>query len=406
MDSELFFYLNPADASSAPAGPMQGKSFAIQSNLSVRDWPTEAGSLALEKFVALEDATVIERLKQAGGHLAGSTRMSELGFSLSGDSMVEVISRGVSDGALMTDMMGEARIVAARSGVYGFKPTNGIVSRYGLIGLAPSMECIGVLARKPALIASVMSILSGRDDRDFSMDEGDLPKFDLFEKEDAAIKTVGYIKEGLDKLDETERSLFLNGIGKLSASGLTVRDINLHDYPYFRPIHQCIGSVEASSSCGKYDGVRYGHRNMQAKNWNDMYLKSRSESFGLLMKTYLFQGAYFQFQNYAAFENACRLRARLTAQINRLWTSCDLLASPTRCTGLNNKTASAAVSDVYDEMLLTLPANVLGTPVIQIPGIISEGQHDPGLQLMGPRFSDMRLLSLAARLDHSVKGGK
>ena len=84
---------------------------------------------------------------------------------------------------------------------------------------------------------------------------------------------------------------------------------------FFRTVHHIVGSVEASSSCGKYDGVRYGHRTASAKNWNDMYLKSRAESFGLMIKTYLFQGAYFQFENYAAFENACRIRARLVKEV-------------------------------------------------------------------------------------------
>ena len=115
--------------------------------MSVRGWPTEAGSVALQGFVAIEDATVIERLQKAGAVIVGCTRMSELGFGLNGDTTGRALCRRRADMALMTDMMGEARMTASRIGVYGFKPTNGIVSRFGLIGLVPSMECFGILAK-------------------------------------------------------------------------------------------------------------------------------------------------------------------------------------------------------------------------------------------------------------------
>jgi aspartyl-tRNA(Asn)/glutamyl-tRNA(Gln) amidotransferase subunit A len=161
--------------------------------------------------------------------------------------------------------------------------------------------------------------------------------------------------------------------------------------------------VEASSSCGKYDGVRYGHRTASAKNWNDMYLKSRSECFGLIIKTYLFQGAYFQFENYAAFENASRIRACLVKETNGLFTGADALAFPTRRKELHGA-AAESVDEIYDECALTLPANVLGLPSVQIPGFVVDGKIDFGLQIIGPRMTDATLLFLANRLSRSVEG--
>jgi aspartyl-tRNA(Asn)/glutamyl-tRNA(Gln) amidotransferase subunit A len=175
-----------------------------------------------------------------------------------------------------------------------------------------------------------------------------------------------------------------------------VREVSLPDFDLFRTVHQVIGSVEASSSCGKYDGVRYGHRAASANNWNEMYLKTRAECFGLTIKTYLFQGAYFQFQNYAAFEKASRIRAGLAKAAGEAFEEVDALAFPTRRRG--SPGAGRDVTGIYDECALTLPANVLGLPALQIPGFVLEGTTDYGLQMVGARFSDTRLLSCAARL--------
>jgi aspartyl-tRNA(Asn)/glutamyl-tRNA(Gln) amidotransferase subunit A len=161
--------------------------------------------------------------------------------------------------------------------------------------------------------------------------------------------------------------------------------------------------VEASSSCGKYDGVRYGHRTATAKNWNDMYLKSRAECFGLLVKTYLFQGAYFQFENYAAFENASRIRARMVKDFDGLFTEVDVLVFPTRKWDSPVATAQC-VDDIYDVCSLTLPANVMGLPSMQIPGFVLDGNTDLGMQIIGARMSDARLLSLSIRLSQRAKG--
>lgn len=169
------------------------------------------------------------------------------------------------------------------------------------------------------------------------------------------------------------------------------------EFDLFRTVHQVVGAVEASSSAGKYDGVRYGHRAASAKNWNEMYLKSRAESFGLTVKAYLFQGAYFQFENYDAFEDACRIRARLVKAMENLLARVDAVAFPTQRKG-HPADKAETVSRIYEAFLLTLAANVTGLPALQIPGVAGDGAFDPGLQLVGKRLSDARLLSAGARL--------
>jgi aspartyl-tRNA(Asn)/glutamyl-tRNA(Gln) amidotransferase subunit A len=161
--------------------------------------------------------------------------------------------------------------------------------------------------------------------------------------------------------------------------------------------------VEASSSCGKYDGVRYGHRTAAAaKNWNDMYIKTRAESFGPLIKAYLFQGAYFQFENYIGFEQASRIRGRLVKDADGLWGRVEALAFPT-CRRKADAVA-ASIDEIYHQSSLTLPANVMGLPAVQIPGFVLDGKKDLGLQIIGPRLGDARLLALAASLSHVAEG--
>lgn len=409
-ETGLFTYIAPLpsvrvhDAGmSSKKGALAGKSFTIQPGLSVRGWPTDAGSVALKGFVAVEDATMVERLRRAGAVLAGSSRMSEFGFGLADDTTGRILSAGLSDLAIMTDMTGEARITAARSGVFAFKPSCGILSRFGLIGLAPSLECPAVLARTPQDIAAAMEITAGDDGRDYSLSDGGTLRFDSGAEAEASVKTIGVMEEPAWDPGEAELRAYGHAREKMKRAGYAIREVRHPDYRLFRAVHHCIGAVEASSSCGKYDGVRYGHRTAAAKNWNEMYLKTRSEVFGPLVKAYLFQGAYFQFENYRAFENACRIRARLVAAINRLFAEVDALAFPTRVGGGRDQ-AEAAPRDLYNGFVLTLPANVAGIPAVQIPGFCIDGDCDYGLQLFGPRLSDAALLLLAARMSGAVQG--
>ncbi len=404
MDPDNYSYIDNSPPETRGNGILKGKTGSIQPNMSVRGWPTEAGSKALEGFSALEDATVIERLRKAGVEITGSTCMSELGFGLTGDTAARVISDGDVDFALMTDTMGEARVAASSAGAFGFKPSYGLVSRYGLIGLVPSMECCGIMAKKTEDIRRVMEAIAGCDNHDLSMPEYEVPDFTHSgEPKDSRI-VLGTIDQCMDPLDPGEIGAFNETLSKIQKSGITIRTCSLADFDLFRTVHNIIGSVEASSSAGKYDGVRYGHRAKSTENWNEMYLKSRGESFGLPIKAYLFQGTYFQFENYSAFEDACRIRARLVKHMEALFNEVDFLILPTRRHGLNvvNRTT---IDEVYDVFSLALPANVTGLPAIHIPGSVLQDETDLGMQLIGPRLSDAHLLSLAGTLSHLCQGG-
>ena len=396
--SDIFAYLDPSPPA-APAGPLKGQSIAVQANLSVRGWPTGAGSPALSGYVALEDATVVTRIRAAGGRIVGNFRTGEFGFGPDGDAAGRALALGPAGVVLVTDILGEARLAAARAGVFGFKPTAGIVSRFGLIGLMPSLEGLGLLARSTGEIAAVLAVIAGPDERDTAMHAGTIPDFSRGEGA-PPLRRVGVVEEALAGLAGPEAAAFEGGVAALQAAGIEVRDVAPSALDDFALVHRIVGAGEASSSCGKFDGVRYGHRTAGAKNWNEMYLKTRAESFGPLLKGLLFQGAYFQFENYAAFEKAARVRARLEEETEALFTGVDALVLPTR--RRDGGEGSDGLAGIYGAGLFTLPANVLGLPALQIPGLIRDGSAVGGLQLLGRRLGDPGLLALAERLSKNV----
>ncbi|MCK9227692.1 MAG: amidase family protein [Syntrophorhabdaceae bacterium] len=402
--SDIYTYKNVS--SDVPAGavsPLSGVRVVVQPNISVRGWPCDAGSGALEGFVPLQDAAVITRLKSAGALLAGSSRMSELGFGLVGETTVRALEEG-ADVAVMTDTMGEARVTAAANGLFGFKPSFGVVSRFGLIGLVPSMECAGLVARDLDTIVDVMTAIAGKDPNDPSMP--DEPAVDLASAREGfeCPFRAGVVKESMDLLNETEVRSFKAGLARMEAVGAVIQEVSLPGYSLFRTVHNTVASVEASSSAGKYDSVRFGHRAPQGKNWNEMYLASRGESFRSLVKAFLFQGAFFQFEDYGAFEDACRIRNRLVGETMDVFRTVDFLVFPTRRTG-HDPWEAASVKAVYESFLLTLPANVTGSPAVQVPACNVDGGVDIGLQVMGKRLDDARLLCAASAIAYTVPGG-
>lgn len=397
MDS-VFVYRNKETA--APSGgSLQGLRIAIQSNISVAGWPTEAGSNALANFRALEDATIVQRLRQAGAALCGSTHMSEFGFGLQGSQAGAAFPEQAADAELVLDFMGESRLAAWRAGVCGFKPSWGLVSRFGVIGLIPSMECCGVLSGSLQHIRDIVRTIAGPDELDFSLPDEQIPDFSP-QKIDPKKTTVGVITEAQTSLSAEHEKEFRASLDDLRKAGISVREMSFPDFSLFSLVHKIVGSVEASSAAGRYDSVRYGPRAPGGKNWNEMYLLSRGIAFGPLVKSYLFQGAFFQFERYGAFEDASRIRARLLAGMHALTTQVDFLVFPPG--GGPAEGAPVTLPETYAQFASTLFANVTGQPALYLPPGRSAGHT--GIQLAGPRLSDGRLLDLGEYL-LNARGG-
>ncbi|MBN2506209.1 MAG: hypothetical protein JXQ71_05895 [Verrucomicrobia bacterium] len=391
MDS-AFAHRNP-DASAFEDGPLRGVRIAIQPNLSVAGWPTDAGSGALAGFTALEDATIVRRLRRAGATLCGATRMSEFGFGLRGSQAGVALQQQAADAELVLDLMGESRLAAWRAGVCGFKPSYGLVSRFGLVGLIPSMECCGLLSENLHAIRDILNTIAGPDELDFSLPEGETPDFPP-RPMDPRATTLGTVTEAQRGLSPEQEGRFRASLDALARAGFSLRNLSMPDFDLFPVAHRIIGSVEASSCAGRYDSVRYGRRAPGARNWNDMYLLSRGAAFGPLLKGYLIQGAFFQFERYDAYEDACRIRARLLAEAARLTSEADFLVLPaTDGAGVG---APASLAETYAQFAATAFANVVGQPVLGLPP--PAGAVSSGIQLVGPRLSDARLLALGEQV--------
>jgi aspartyl-tRNA(Asn)/glutamyl-tRNA(Gln) amidotransferase subunit A len=400
LSMEELFVHRPGEATATGDGPLHGMKVALQPNCSVAGWPADAGSNALAGFKALEDATIAHRLRGAGADLCGTTRMSEFGFGLDGSRAGEAVRQGAADAELVLDLMGESRLAALRASVFGFKPSYGRLSRLGIIGLIPSMECSGVLATDPEMIAKLLDAVAGPDGMDFSMPAQ--PAVDPAGGPlDPAGLTIGVMTEAGQDLDDYRQAEFRRALTALTEAGLAIREVSFPEFSLFSLVHQIVGAVEASSCAGRYDSVRYGQRAAGAKNWNEMYLRSRGAAFGPLVKSYLFQGAYFQFEQYGAFEAACRIRARLVARMERLAAEVDVLALP--AIDLGESGSATSLADIYAQFGATLFANVTGQPALVLPP--GPGIGVSGLQLTAARGGDARLLALGRHLFNG-RGGK
>lgn len=397
MDS-IFLHSNP-DPAPAGDGPLRGLKVALQPNLAAAGWPAGAGSRALAGYLAPEDATIVRRLRQAGAMLPGYTRMSEFGWGLQGSEAGRALREHAADAELVLDLAGESRVAAARAGACGFKPSYGLVSRFGLIGLMPSLEVCGVLAGTPAKIRGILQAVAGQDEHDFSMADEPVPDF-APPKTKARRPSLGIVTEALDLVSGEQAQAFRDLQGSLARSGFIVREVSCPDFPLFALVHRIIGSVEASSSTGRYDSVRYGPRAPGARNWNEMYLQSRGAAFGPLLKRLLFQGAFFQFERYEAYENACRIRARLLAAMQRLSAQADVLALPAGDGEPGGNPATPA--DIWAGFSPTLFANVTGQPALILPPA-PDGAR-PAIQLAAARLQDARLLAAGEELLDAFQG--
>ncbi|MBN1189672.1 MAG: hypothetical protein JXA46_07965 [Dehalococcoidales bacterium] len=398
MDS-IFCYENP-DTATPEGSDLNRLKILIQPNISVAGWPTEAGSKALFNFKAMEDATIIRKLRRAGAELSSSTHMSEFGFGLQNSQAGEAVRQKIADAELVLDLMGESRLAASRAAVCSLKPSYGLISRFGLIGLIPSMECYGILSGNLKNIRDILKTISGPDERDFSVPEEKFPDFSLSQI-DPQKTTIGVIIEAQKSLSPEQESAFLSSLEEFKKAGFSLKELSQPEFELFSLVHNIVGSVEASSCAGRYDSVRYGQRAPGAKNWNEMYLQSRNAAFGTLLKSYLIQGAFFQFEKYESFEDACRIRGRLISKMQQLTSEVDFLILP--ASGKASSGASTPLAETYAQFALTSFANVSGQPVLYLPP--APGGAQTGFQLTGPRLGDARLLVLGEYLLNSRQGG-
>ncbi len=381
---------------------------------------TSCGSRMLSNFVAPYDATVVERLQQAGMVMIAKANMDEFAMGSSNENSYYgnvinpwregTVPGGSSGGsaaavaarlapvATGTDTGGSIRQPAAFCGLSGIKPTYGRVSRYGMIAFASSLDQAGPLATTAADCAMVLQGMSGFDERDSTSSNEAVPDFMAALDEPIAGLKIGipdeYFGEGLD---EHVASAVRQAISQFEQAGATVQQVSLPNQGLCIPAYYVVAPAEASSNLSRFDGVRFGHRCENPVDLEDLYKRSRAEGFGDEVKRRILIGAYTLSAGFydAYYLKALQVRRLISDDFKQAFNDVDVILGPTTPTAafsLGDKTGDPV--SMYLNDLYTVSANLSGLPAMSIPCGLADGMP-VGMQLVANHFEEAKLLQVA-----------
>jgi aspartyl-tRNA(Asn)/glutamyl-tRNA(Gln) amidotransferase subunit A len=410
------------------AGPLLGIPVAHKDIFCTKGLLTTCGSKMLANFTSPYDAHVIERFDAAGAVLLGKCNMDEyaMGSSTetshfgparnpwdaravpggsSGGSAAAVAAR-MAPAATGTDTGGSIRQPASFSGVSGLKPTYGTVSRYGIVAFASSLDQAGPLGKSAADLARMMNVMAGFDARDST--SLDRPTEDYSRDLGLSLSglRIGLPKEYFgDGIDAGVRSAVEDAVKWYRSQGASTVEIELPNAKLGVPVYYVIAPAEASSNLSRYDGARYGHRAAEYKDLLDMYCRSRAEGFGAEVKQRILVGTYVLSHGYydAYYLQAQKVRRLIARDFARAFERCDAIFGPTAPTtafAIGAKTDDPV--QMYLNDIFTIPAPLAGLPGLSIPCGFDARGLPVGLQMMGPHFSEARLLGLAHRYQQAT----
>jgi len=412
----------------ADAGPYAGVPIAVKDVLSTRGFPTTCGSRMLEGFVPVYDATAVERIKAAGTIMLGKANMDEFAMGSSTENSyfgptrnpwdLERVPGGSSGGsaaavaageapwALGSDTGGSIRQPAALCGIVGLKPTYGLVSRYGLVAFASSLDQVGPMARTVRDCAGLLGVIAGHDPNDSTSISAEVP--DYLEGLTGEVKGLraGVVKElSSEGIDADVLSLFKAGVDKLSDMGIECEEVSLPSFSYGLSAYYLIAPAEASSNLARFDGVRYGYRSPEEHEdiW-EMYDRTRAAGFGQEVKRRIMLGTYALSAGYydEYYAQAQKIRTLIVRDYGRAWQNFDVLVSPTSPSTafkLGEKTSDPLTMYLSD--ICTIPVNLAGIPAISLPCGLSDGLP-VGFQVMAPPLEESKLLNVAYALEREV----
>ncbi|RLM90077.1 Asp-tRNA(Asn)/Glu-tRNA(Gln) amidotransferase subunit GatA [Halobellus sp. Atlit-38R] len=419
----------------ADDGPLADATVAVKDNISTEGVRTTCGSAMLESYVPPYDATVVERLKDAGATIVGKANMDEFGMGgttetsaygavknpvdeehvpggSSGGSAAAVAA-GDADLALGSDTGGSVRNPAAFCGVVGIKPTYGLVSRYGLVAYANSLEQIGPIGTSVEETAALLDVISGPDPKDSTT------RFDLDEDgEDASHPaadsnyagaadgdvdgmTIGVITDLLAGADDRVVEVFEAALEDLRAQGAETVEVSLDSLEHAVQAYYVIAMSEASSNLARFDGVRYGQSGGYEGNWNDAFARAREEGFGEEVKRRILLGTYALSAGYhdKYYKKAQDARAWVKRDFDDALDQADVLATPTM--PVLPPELGESLDDPLQLYLMdanTVPVNLANLPAISVPAGEADGLPI-GLQLIGPKFGEESIVRAASAVE-------
>jgi aspartyl-tRNA(Asn)/glutamyl-tRNA(Gln) amidotransferase subunit A len=403
--------------------PLTGIPIAQKDIFCARGWLTTCGSRMLSDFRSPYDAHVVEQLNAAGAVNLGKTNMDEFAMGSScetswfgavrnpwdittvpggssGGSAAAVAAR-LAPAAIGTDTGGSIRQPAALSGICGLKPTYGLVSRYGMIAFASSLDQGGPMARSAEDLALLLNVMAGFDERDSTSLEREPEDYTRDLDRPLGGVKVGLPKEFFAEGAEPEVLRAVEAaVAELKRLGCEPVDVALPNMGLSVPVYYVLAPAEASSNLARYDGVRYGYRAPEYADLTDLYKRTRAQGFGAEVKRRILIGTYVLSHGYydAYYIQAQKIRRLIARDFTDAFRRCDLIlgpTSPTTAFKLGEKTDDPVLMYLND--IFTIPANLAGLPGMSIPcGFDSKGLPI-GLQVVGNYFSEARMLNVAHR---------
>lgn len=367
---------------------------------------TTAGSKMLEGFMSLFSSEALVRLEEKGYGLVGKAKVGEFGFDLLGETAVngaltadgilkfaaaEAVLANEADVALTMDINGSVRRAAAQTGLVSVKPTYGTVSRYGTIPVACSGETVSFMAKNVAEVKDALAAVVGHDDKDgTSLPDG------MYVTDAATPKKVAVLTDMLANVNADVKAKIDSAVAALKADGIEVVEVENDKIAAAKVAWNILMSAELCNNVSRYDGVKYGYRTPNFTNLDELYMNSRTEAFGELLKTaILFGSETLSTDNYMlVYDKALRTRRVIVEEFKKLFQEFDAVLMPA-CSALEY-TVDAVNNDKYmafSENFYTAPSSISGLPAVVAGGV----------QLVGKAFSEDKLFTLAEKLEKEGK---
>ena len=411
-------------SSGGEIGYLEGVPMALKDIISTNGIETTCCSKILAGYKPIFDATVWDKLKQKGAVLLGKLNMDEFAMGSSCENSciggaknphnTNHVSGGSSGGSasavagniaaytLGTDTGGSVRQPASFCGVVGLKPTYGAVSRYGVIAYASGFDQVGPIAQTTEDVSLVFDAISGYDFHDSTSNPN--VKIQTFANINNDIKglKIGIPKEYYDGVDKEIKLAIEKAIKVYESMGASVEYFDFPEVKYSLPVYYILACAEATSNLARFDGVRYGYRTEHYKDINEMICKTRSEGFGREVKRRILLGNYVLSSGYydAYYKKAQNLRAVIIKAFDRAFEKYDVLITPTSpVTAFECNKKFSNPQEIYLADICTVPVNTVGIPGISVPcGFDSKGLPI-GMQILGAKFSESKLLNVAHKYE-------
>ena len=410
-------------------GNLAGIPIGIKDNICTKGIHTTCSSKMLENFVSPYDATVMEKINKENMINLGKLNMDEFAMGgsteysafhitknpwnlnkvpggSSGGSAAAVASQMVP-WALGSDTGGSIRQPASFCGVVGMKPTYGLVSRYGLVAFASSLDQIGPITKDVEDCAMLLNVITGHDEKDSTSENREKVDYTLSLKNNVKGMKIGIPKEFYGEGIQPEvKQKLEEAIEKYKELGAEVEEFSLDIANYALATYYIIACAEASSNLGRFDGIRYGYRTPNYNDLKDIYINSRSEAFGNEVKRRIILGTYVLSSGYydAYYKKALEVRTLVQSKFDEAFSKYDVILTPTApTTAFNIGEKSSNPLEMYLADICTVSVNIAGLPGISIPCGVDKEKMPIGMQLIGQKFNEETLLNAAYTFEQAIK---